>query len=48
MKRPCIFVIEHGVVSESGTHDELLARPGGTYRRLAEMQFGAQASTALT
>ncbi len=36
-----IYVIENGAVSESGTHDELLARPDGTYRRLAEMQFSA-------
>jgi ATP-binding cassette subfamily B protein len=33
-----IYVIEDGAVSESGTHDELIAR-AGTYRRLAEMQF---------
>ncbi len=36
-----IFVIENGTVSESGTHDELLTRPAGTYRRLAELQFSA-------
>jgi ABC-type multidrug transport system fused ATPase/permease subunit len=36
-----IYVIEHGAVSESGTHDQLLAQPAGTYRRLAEMQFSA-------
>ena len=34
-----IFVIDAGTVTESGTHDELIAKPGGTYRRLAEMQF---------
>ncbi|MEI6340147.1 MAG: ATP-binding cassette domain-containing protein, partial [Verrucomicrobiota bacterium] len=35
-----IYVIEAGRVLESGTHDELMARYGGRYRRLAEMQFG--------
>jgi len=36
-----IYVIEEGTVLESGTHDELIARDGGTYRRLVELQFGA-------
>jgi ATP-binding cassette subfamily B protein len=34
-----IFVLDAGTVTESGTHDELILKPGGTYRRLAEMQF---------
>ena len=34
-----IYVIEQGSVAESGTHEELMHREGGTYRRLAEMQF---------
>ena len=34
-----IYVIEGGSVTESGTHEELIARDGGTYRRLAELQF---------
>ena len=38
-----IYVIEAGGVLESGTHDELMARDGGRYRRLAEMQFGTTA-----
>ncbi len=36
-----ICVLEAGRVTESGTHDELIAREGGTYRRLAEMQFAS-------
>jgi ATP-binding cassette subfamily B protein len=34
-----ICVIENGAVTESGTHAELMAKPEGTYRRLAELQF---------
>jgi ABC-type multidrug transport system fused ATPase/permease subunit len=34
-----IYVIENGAVTESGTHEKLIARQGGTYRRLAELQF---------
>lgn len=37
-----IFVVEEGRVVESGNHDELMAYPDGRYRRLAEIQFGAQ------
>lgn len=33
-----IFVIEDGVVAESGTHDALMAHPG-RYRKLVEMQL---------
>ena len=36
-----IYVIESGTVTESGTHDELITREAGHYRRLAEMQFTA-------
>jgi len=35
-----ILVMERGRIVERGRHDELLAR-GGLYRRLYEMQFGA-------
>lgn len=34
-----IYVLEQGRVSESGRHEELIARPGGTYRKLCELQF---------
>ena len=34
-----IYVIEHGQVIETGTHEELFAKPDGAYRRLAELQF---------
>ena len=36
-----ICVLENGVITETGTHAELIAAPSGTYRRLAELQFGA-------
>jgi ABC-type multidrug transport system fused ATPase/permease subunit len=35
----CIYVIKAGEVVESGTHDELVARPDGVYRTLSELQF---------
>jgi ATP-binding cassette subfamily B protein len=34
-----IHVLESGAVVESGTHDELMDRPDGIYRRLAQLQF---------
>ena len=34
-----IYVIENGTVTESGAHDELIARSDGTYRRLSKLQF---------
>lgn len=33
-----IFVIEEGRLAESGTHDELMAIPEGTYRKLVQIQ----------
>jgi len=36
-----IYVIDAGRATECGTHEELVLRPGGTYRRLAEMQFAS-------
>jgi ATP-binding cassette subfamily B protein len=38
-----ICVLESGTITETGTHAELMAAPSGTYRRLAELQFGAGA-----
>ena len=35
-----IYVIQDGRVAESGTHVELIGRPGGVYRALSELQFG--------
>jgi ATP-binding cassette subfamily B protein len=34
-----IYVLENGTITESGSHDELIGRAGGTYRRLSELQF---------
>ena len=34
-----IYVIRDGRAVESGTHAELLARPGGVYRTLVELQL---------
>ena len=34
-----IAVVEHGRITELGSHDELLAR-GGMYSRLYQLQFG--------
>jgi ABC transporter fused permease/ATP-binding protein len=36
-----IIVLDHGVVKESGTHEELMQVETGLYRRLAEMQFNS-------
>jgi subfamily B ATP-binding cassette protein MsbA len=37
-----IAVMEHGQITEMGSHDELMAK-SGTYRRLYNLQFGAEA-----
>jgi ATP-binding cassette subfamily B protein len=34
-----IYVIKEGEAVEAGTHAELLARPGGLYRTLSQLQF---------
>jgi len=36
-----IYVIEHGRIVETGTHDELSNVPGGAYSALARLQFQA-------
>jgi ATP-binding cassette subfamily B protein len=35
-----ILVLKDGVIAERGTHEELVAIPGGTYRRLYELNVG--------
>ncbi len=42
-----IMVLSQGVLRESGTHQELLARPG-LYRRLFELQYAATSEAAPT
>jgi hypothetical protein len=44
-KADAIFVLQDGVVVESGAHDELLAR-GGLYAHLHEIQFSDKAMIA--
>ena len=33
-----ILFLDHGQVIQAGSHDELIARPGGAYRRFVELQ----------
>ena len=42
-----IVVMDHGVVIETGSHEELLQKPEGAYRQLYEEQFAAQMSDAV-
>ncbi len=37
-----LFVMKDGRLAESGTHEELLDRPDGIYRRLHELQMQLQ------
>ena len=36
-----LIVIEHGKVAESGTHEELLAKEDGVYKKLFDLQMEA-------
>ena len=35
-----IIVMDHGKIVEDGTHDSLIAKPGGRYAKLWAMQSG--------
>ena len=35
----CIMYVDHGEIVEKGTHDELMQKENGAYRRLYESQF---------
>jgi ATP-binding cassette subfamily B protein len=34
-----IIVIDHGSVQEMGTHEHLMAKENGTYRKLVDLQL---------
>ena len=42
----CIYVVQDGCVVESGTHDELIARPEGVYHKLHDIQFNQEEAPA--
>jgi len=42
----CIYVVDGGHIAESGTHDELLQREDGVYRKLHDIQFQDQETPA--
>jgi len=42
----CIYVVDGGHIAESGTHDELLQREDGVYRKLHDIQFQDQEAPA--
>jgi len=42
----CIYVIDGGTIAESGSHDELLQREDGVYRKLHDIQFQDQEAPA--
>ena len=37
-----IIVMDHGLIVEEGTHDELLEKEKGYYKNLYDKQFGAE------
>jgi ABC-type multidrug transport system fused ATPase/permease subunit len=37
-----IFVLENGTITESGSHDELMQKENGSYRKLYEMHIGLE------
>lgn len=39
----CIYVLDKGLISERGRHEELMAIPDGLYRSLSKLQFEAMA-----
>lgn len=41
-----IYVVENGTIAESGTHDELLQREGGIYRKLHDIQANLEEAPA--
>ena len=43
-----ILVLDGGEIRETGTHEELLRRPGGLYSRLYELQFRAEDPARMT
>lgn len=45
MAADCIYVVDGGLIAESGTHEELLAK-GGVYKELYDKQFKKSASPA--
>jgi ABC-type multidrug transport system fused ATPase/permease subunit len=40
-----IIMLRDGGVREAGSHDELMAIPNGAYRRMVELQHGANILT---
>lgn len=42
----CIFVVDNGGIAESGTHEELMQRKDGIYRKLHDIQTSGEESPA--